>query len=71
MLIGSAGWKSNILPRGLCVLYLIGGIASLFVYLIPVLEGAAALLGVVWGVWQGILLWKGDSKEEKIQRKPG
>jgi hypothetical protein len=64
-LIGSAGWNSGILPRGLCVLYLIGGIASLFVYLFPVLEGAATLLGVAWGVWHGILLWKGKVKGEK------
>jgi hypothetical protein len=63
MLIGSAGWKSNILPRGLCILYLSGGVASLFVYLFPVLEEAAALLGMVWGIWQGILLWRGESVE--------
>jgi hypothetical protein len=47
----------------LCALYLVGGIASLFVYVFPDLEGTAAILGVVWGVWQGILLWKGELGE--------
>jgi hypothetical protein len=59
VLVASAGWTSGRLPGGLCALYLVGGIAALFVYVIPDLEGAAALLGTVWGAWQGILLWKG------------
>jgi hypothetical protein len=60
-LIGSTGWTSERLPRVLCALYMAGGAAALFVYVFPVLEGAAGLLGVAWGVWQGVLLWKGTS----------
>ncbi|MBI5295701.1 MAG: hypothetical protein HY869_09515 [Chloroflexi bacterium] len=63
MLAASAGWTSGRLPRVLCALYLVGGIASLFVFVFPVLEGAAALLGVIWAVWQGVLLWNGGKEE--------
>jgi len=63
VMIGSAGWVSGRLPRPLCVLYLAGAAASLFVYVFPNLEGAAAILAVIWGVWQGILLWKGAPGE--------
>lgn len=66
LLLGSAGWTSGRLPRGLCALYLAGGIASLFVLWFPELEGAAALLGVMWAIWQGILLWAG--RQEDIQK---
>lgn len=65
VLIGSAGWKSRRLPRLLSVLYLLGGLVSLFVFLFPDLEGAVVLLGLIWAVWQGILLWKGDAGEMK------
>jgi hypothetical protein len=58
LLVGSAGWASRRLPRGLCLLLLIGGAASLFVYLFPVLEGIAATLGLLWAVWLGIHLWR-------------
>jgi hypothetical protein len=75
VLVGSAGWTSGRLPRVLSVLYLVGGIASLFVYLPPNLEEIAALLGVVWGVGQGIFLWKVEPGEtqvpEKIASQPG
>jgi hypothetical protein len=57
VLIASAGWTSG-LPRVLCVLYLVGGISSLFVYLFPQSEGTAATFGAAWAVWQGILLLK-------------
>lgn len=63
MLAASAGWTSGRLPRALCALYLVGGIAALFVFVFPVLEGAAALLGVIWAIWQGILLWNGGKEE--------
>jgi len=63
LLIGSAGWTSSQLPRGLSVLYLVGGIVSLFVYLLPDMEGSAAMLGVVISIWQGILLWKAEPGE--------
>jgi len=58
LLLGSAAWTTALLPRALSVLYLAGGIAALFVYVFPELEGAAALLGVLWAVWQGIILWQ-------------
>jgi hypothetical protein len=61
VLLGSAAWTSSRLPRLLVVLYLVGGIAALFVYLFPNLEGLAVLLGIAWGIWQGILLWKAGS----------
>jgi hypothetical protein len=57
-LIGSAGWTSHQLPRLLSVLYLVAGLTSLFVYLLPANEGLAALLGMIVMIWQGILLWK-------------
>jgi hypothetical protein len=63
MLLGSAGFTSRLLPRLLCALYLAGGLAALFVYVAPEMEGAANLLGLVWAVWQGILLWKNPSAE--------
>ncbi len=61
LLIGSAGWSSRRLPRALVALYFLGGGISLFVYLLPDLEGAAVALSVVSSIWQGILL----SNDEK------
>jgi hypothetical protein len=69
VLIGSAGWKSSRLPRALCVLYLVGGIVSLFVFMFSKLEEIAILLGLVWAVWQGILLWKRDAGETQTPGK--
>ena len=63
LLIGSAGWTSGQLPRGLSVLYLVGGMVSLFVYLLPDMEGLAGMLGVVISIWQGFLLWRFGSAE--------
>ena len=63
VLIGSAGWTSGRLPRLLSVLYLVAGITSLFVYLLPENEGLASMLGVVVSIWQGILLWKAEWEE--------
>lgn len=63
VLIGSSGWTSRRLPRLLSVLYLVGGTASLFVYLLPNSEGNAAAFGVVVSIWQGILLWKAEPGE--------
>ncbi len=57
-LIGSAGWTSRQLPRLLSGLYMATGITAWFVYLLPVNEGLATLLGVIVIIWQGILLWK-------------
>lgn len=47
----------------LCALYVGAGILSLFIYLFPDLEGGAALLSLVWGVWKGIVLWRGERSE--------
>ena len=58
MLVSWAGWTTRSLPPLLSILYLVGGIAALFVYQFPNLEPTAAPLGVAWAVWQGILLWK-------------
>lgn len=63
LLIGSAGWTTNLLPRVLSVLYLVGGIVSLFVYLLPDMEGTAGMLGIVISIWQGLLLWKSGPVE--------
>jgi hypothetical protein len=56
LLVGSAGWMTRRLPRILSALYLIGGGMSLFVYLLPAMEGNAIVLGVVISIWQGFLL---------------
>lgn len=56
VLIGSAGWTSRLLPRVLSVLYMLAGITSMFVYLLPANEGLVGMLGMVISIWQGILL---------------
>jgi hypothetical protein len=65
LLIGSAGWTSSQLPRGLAVLYLLGGMVLLFVYLLPNMEAIAGLLSVVIAIWQGLWLWKSGSAESQ------
>jgi hypothetical protein len=63
VLIGSTGWTSRRLPPQLSVLYLVAGALSLFVYLLPELEGLTVMLVMVVSIWQGILLWKGEPEE--------
>jgi hypothetical protein len=63
VLLGLAGWSSSRLPRGLSILSLLGGAVSLCVYQFPNLEGFAAMLGVIWAVWQGIFLWRAVPEE--------
>ena len=62
-MVTAAGWfgRLDLQPssRGLSVLYLVGGMLSLFVYLLPDMEGTAAMLGIVISIWQGFLLWRG------------
>lgn len=65
VMVGSAGWSSRQLPRALSAVYLAGGVASLFVYRLPVLEGAVITLGILVGIWQGILLWRSEPEGEK------
>ncbi|MBI1879933.1 MAG: hypothetical protein HYR94_17225 [Chloroflexi bacterium] len=69
VLVGSAGWTSRRLPRVLSVLYLVGGIVSMFVYVLPDTEGDAMALGVVVSIWQGILLWKTEPGEMHAPEK--
>jgi hypothetical protein len=64
VLLGSAGWASGRLPRGLCVLYWVAGTLALFEYLLPEeIEGMVVMLGMVVSIWQGIVLWKAESRE--------
>jgi hypothetical protein len=69
VLIGSAGWTSARLPRLLCALYLTGGATSLFVYVLPDLEGNALVLCVAASIWQGILLLKAKPEESPVSGK--
>jgi len=68
LLLGCEGWSSGRLPRGLNFVYLSAGGFSLLVFLFPALEGFAAALGVLWSVWQGIILLK--KPPEGGQAKP-
>ena len=65
--VAAADWfgrlDTRMLPPSLSVLYLVGGVASLFVYLLPDMEGLAGMLGIVISIWQGLLLWKSGSGE--------
>lgn len=66
VLLGSASWTSQLFPRLLDIIYFLAGVAALFVYLFPELEGFVLLLGTVIGIWQGILLWiQGARQPEK------
>lgn len=60
VLLGSANWTSRLFPQQLTGFYLLTGVSSLFVYLLPDIEGLVLLLGTVISIWQGILLWKLD-----------
>lgn len=60
ILIGWAGWASNRLPRGLCIVYLIGGFVSFSVYMFPLQEGTATLFAVIWSLWQGIIFLRNN-----------
>lgn len=58
VLIGWAGQTSKRIPSLLSTLYFAVGVAALFVYLQPELEGAVVVFGAVAFVWQGILLFR-------------
>jgi hypothetical protein len=62
-MIGSAGLTTRRLPRLLCIFYLVGGIPSLVAYLFPGLGEVILSLGVIWGIWQGIILWRAGAVE--------
>lgn len=61
LLVGAAGWTSGRLPRVLSALYFVAGVTSLFVYLLPTLEGTAVVLGIAVSIWQGLLLWRAEA----------
>ena len=63
VLLGSASWTSRLFPRLLNAFYFLAGVSSLFVYLFPNLEGLVLLLGTIISIWQGILLWKHDTRQ--------
>ena len=63
VLVGSAGWASGKLPRLLSLLYFVVGAVSLFAYVLPGGEENAAALGVVAGIWQGIVLWRAEPED--------
>ncbi len=58
ILLGSTGWTTRRLPRILCIVYFIGALPALFAYLNPGLGELILLPGVIWNIWQGILLWR-------------
>jgi hypothetical protein len=64
VLLGSAGWTSRLFPRLLNGFYFLAGVPALFVYLVPDLEGLVLMSGTIISVWQGILLWKPDLRQE-------
>jgi hypothetical protein len=65
VLLGSAGWTSHLLPRLLSALCLLAGVPSLFVYLLPELEGLVLLPGMIMGIWLGASLWIHDARPYK------
>ena len=69
VLIGSAGWTTHLLPRGLSGLYLLAGMVSLFVYLLPGNEGLVAMLVLLISLWQGIYLLRAGPGETQTPDK--
>jgi hypothetical protein len=63
VLLGSASWTSRLFPRLLNGFHFLAGGASLFVYLLPELEGLVLLIGTIICIWQGILFWKHDTRQ--------
>lgn len=64
LLIASAGWHAGSPPRGLSILYFLGGAAALFVYMIPELEGVAMSFGLFACLWQAAWFWQIGLKEK-------
>lgn len=65
VLIGSAAWTSRSLPRVLSVLYLIAGIGSMFVFVLPGLGEFVGLPALMVSIWQAILLWNAKPPKRK------
>jgi len=65
------GWKSERFSRTLSVLYLLAGIMSLLVFLLPIIEATAIAFGVVMSIWQGVFLLKTNPQDlESSNIKP-
>jgi hypothetical protein len=65
VLIGWSGWTSRNLPRVLSVLYLLAGVFSLLVYLIPEMEGTALVTFAILSLWQGFLFLSSKTQSEQ------
>lgn len=61
ILLGTAGWSTRRLPRTLCIIYFVGAVLGLFAYFSPGIGELILLPGLIWNIWQGILLWRGES----------
>lgn len=58
ILLGSAGWATPGFPRTLSIIYFAGALLALFAYLSPGIGELILLPGMIWNIWQGILLWR-------------
>jgi len=65
VLLGWSAWSSKNLPRLLSALYLVAGIFSLLVYIVPVMEGNAFIVFVIVSLWQGFLLLASKTQSEQ------
>lgn len=61
LLLGAVGWTTPKFPRTLCIIYFAGALLALFAYLSPGIGELILLPGIIWNVWQGILLWRSGS----------
>ena len=61
ILLGMTGWRTSKLPRTLCIIYFIGALLALFAYLSPGIGELILLPGIIWNIWQGIILWRNDT----------
>lgn len=64
LLVGAAGWGSQVMPHLLSFLYWVSGVAALFVYLQSEMEGLAMMLILFLSLWQGILLWRAETNAQ-------
>lgn len=70
ILLGTASWSAGFFPPALSVLQALTGVAALFVYLLPELEGLALMLGTISCLWQAAFLWTLDGDGKIQQEKP-
>lgn len=70
LLVGVAGLRTGVLPRGLCVLGLVAGTAAV-VTVVPALEAVGAVFGlamIVWFVWSGLVLLRTGRAPARLVR---